>query len=81
MGAWMTSGRFKPAPQILMELPFQDRQKLFSQISEILGCLSWTDVTHLLVMVRKDNNLLQRVEAGIQSYVSKSLGAVVEYGD
>ncbi|XP_053085506.1 protein C19orf12 homolog [Pangasianodon hypophthalmus] len=81
LGAWMTSGQFKPVSQILLELPSRERQKLFSEISAILGSMDWTDVTQLMFMVRGDNTLLQRVEAGIQSFVRKNLGAVVEYGD
>ncbi|XP_017314112.1 protein C19orf12 homolog [Ictalurus punctatus] len=78
---WMTSGNFKPVPQILMELPPQERQKLYSDISGILGSLQWTDITQLMIMVRSNNTLLQGVTAGIQSFVSKNLGAAVEYGD
>ncbi|KAK3528264.1 hypothetical protein QTP86_028497, partial [Hemibagrus guttatus] len=81
MGAWMTSGQFKPVPQILMELPAQEKQKLYSEISVILGSLDWTDITQLMFTVRGNNTLLQRVEAGIQSFVNKTLGASVEYGD
>ncbi|KAM9494261.1 protein C19orf12-like [Clarias gariepinus] len=79
LGWWMTSGQFKPVPQILMELPSHERQQLYSDISAILGSLDWTDASQLMVLVRADNTLLQKVEAGIQSFVSKSLGAVVEY--
>ncbi|KAI5630244.1 protein C19orf12-like [Silurus asotus] len=81
LGAWMTSGQFNPVPQILMELPPQEKQKLFSEISLILSSLDWKDVTQLMFLVKGDNALLQRVEAGIQSFVSNNLGAVVEYGD
>lgn len=81
MGAWMTSGQFKPVPQILMELPAQEKQKLYVEISGILGSLDWTDVTQLMFMVRGNNTLLQKVEAGIQSFVNKNLSASAEYGD
>lgn len=81
MGAWMTSGQFKPVPQILMELPAQEKQKLYMEISGILGSLDWTDVTQLMFMVQGNNTLLQKVETGIQSFVNKNLGASVEYGD
>ncbi|XP_027016004.1 protein C19orf12 homolog [Tachysurus fulvidraco] len=79
--AWMTSGQFKPVPQILMELPPQEKQKLYSEISVILGSLDWTDVTQLMFLVRGNKTMLQRVEAGIQSFVNNSLGAELKYGN
>ncbi|GAA6070887.1 protein C19orf12 homolog [Tachysurus ichikawai] len=79
--AWLTSSQFKPVPQILMELPAQEKQKLYSEISVILGSLDWTDVSQLMFIVRGNNTLLQSLEAGIQSFVNKSLGAELKYGD
>uniref|UniRef100_A0A8C2PAK3 Glycine zipper domain-containing protein n=1 Tax=Capra hircus TaxID=9925 RepID=A0A8C2PAK3_CAPHI len=31
LGAWMTSGKFKPVPQIIMELPADEQERLFNQ--------------------------------------------------
>ncbi|XP_006887890.1 PREDICTED: protein C19orf12 homolog [Elephantulus edwardii] len=36
LGAWMTSGQFKPIPQIIMELPPAEQQKLFNEASAII---------------------------------------------
>ncbi|XP_061042286.1 protein C19orf12 homolog isoform X2 [Eubalaena glacialis] len=36
LGAWMTSGQFKPVPQIIMELPPAEQQKLFNEATAIV---------------------------------------------
>ncbi|KAF5889266.1 protein C19orf12, partial [Clarias magur] len=50
LGWWMTSGQFKPVPQILMELPSQEKQQLYSDIRAILGSLDWTDASQLMLL-------------------------------
>nr|XP_020007143.1 protein C19orf12 homolog isoform X1 [Castor canadensis] len=36
LGAWMARGQFKPVPQILMELPPAEQQKLFNEVAAIV---------------------------------------------
>uniref|UniRef100_A0A2K6EGH7 Chromosome 19 open reading frame 12 n=1 Tax=Propithecus coquereli TaxID=379532 RepID=A0A2K6EGH7_PROCO len=36
LGAWMTSGEFKSVPQIIMELPPAEQQKLFHEATAIV---------------------------------------------
>uniref|UniRef100_A0A452DQH8 Uncharacterized protein n=1 Tax=Capra hircus TaxID=9925 RepID=A0A452DQH8_CAPHI len=40
LGAWMTSGKFKPVPQIIMELPADEQER----------DLSWTSVEQLTML-------------------------------
>ncbi|KAK3510222.1 hypothetical protein QTP70_030453 [Hemibagrus guttatus] len=51
LGWGMTSGQFKPVPQIIMELPPQEQRKLYENVMEVLGSLDWTDVVQLIAMV------------------------------
>ena len=81
LGSWLTSGTFKPLPQILLELPPQQRQKLYSDIVAIVGHLDWTDVAQLLALVMGNATLQQQVTAALLSYVAKELRAEVRYGD
>lgn len=37
------SGQFKPVPQILMELPPAEQQKLFNEATAIIRHLEWTE--------------------------------------
>ncbi|NXS64492.1 CS012 protein, partial [Brachypteracias leptosomus] len=51
LGAWMTSGQFRPVPQILLELPPAEQQKLYDEAIGILRHLDWTDVAQLIRLV------------------------------
>lgn len=77
----MTSGQFRPLPQILMELPPQQQQKLYSDIKKVLGSLDWTDVAQLVALVMGNATLKQQVTAALLSYVTRELRAEVQYGD
>lgn len=81
LGSWLTSGQFKPLPQILMELPPGQQQKLYSAIVPILGSLDWTDVAQLIALVMGNATLQQQVTAALLNYISKELRAEVRYGD
>ncbi|XP_072527323.1 protein C19orf12 homolog [Salminus brasiliensis] len=81
LGCWMTSGQFKPVPQIIMELPSEQQQKLYSDVMAVLGTLDWTDVAQLIALVMGNATMQQQVVAAILSYVTKELRAEVRYGD
>lgn len=81
LGCWMTSGQFKPLPQILLELPPNQQQKLYSDIMAVLGSLDWTDLAQLTALVMGNATLQQQVTAALLSYVTKELRADVRYGD
>uniref|UniRef100_A0A4W6EVH6 Chromosome 19 open reading frame 12 n=1 Tax=Lates calcarifer TaxID=8187 RepID=A0A4W6EVH6_LATCA len=51
LGCWMTSGQFKPLPQIIMELSPQQQQKLYDDLMVVLGDIQWTDVVQLTTLV------------------------------
>ncbi|XP_068117051.1 protein C19orf12 homolog [Hyperolius riggenbachi] len=81
MGAWMTSGQFKPIPQILMELPPTQQQKLCENIYTIVSNLDWTDATHLIMLVMGNASLQQKVAAALINFVTQELKAEIQYGD
>ncbi|XP_031425476.1 protein C19orf12 homolog [Clupea harengus] len=81
LGCWMTSGQFKPLPQIILELPSHQQQKLYSDIMSALGTLDWTDLAQLTALVMGNATLQQQVVATLLSYVTKELRAEVRYGD
>ncbi|KAM3877207.1 protein C19orf12 homolog [Diretmus argenteus] len=81
LGAWLTSGQFKPLPQILMELPPNQQQKLYSDIMAVLGNLDWTDMAQLAALVMGNATLQQQVTAALLSYITMELRAEVRYGD
>lgn len=77
----MTSGQFKPVPQILMELPPTEQQKLFNEASAIIRHLDWTDAVQLTTLVMGSEILQQQLLAMLVNYVSKELQAEIQYDD
>lgn len=81
LGAWMTSGQFKPIPQILLELPLAEQQKLFNEASAILQHLDWADAVQLTALVMGSEALQQKLLAMLVGYITKELRAEIRYED
>lgn len=81
LGSWLTSGQFRPLPQILMELPPNQQQKLYEDVMAILGNLNWTDAAQLIALVMGNSTLQQQVTAALLNYITKELRAEVRYKD
>ncbi|XP_071345861.1 protein C19orf12 homolog [Trachinotus anak] len=81
LGSWMTSGQFRPLPQILMELPPNQQKKLYNDVMAVLGNLDWMDAAQLIALVMGNATLQQQVTAALLNYVSKELRAEVRYQD
>ncbi|CAK6436553.1 unnamed protein product [Pipistrellus nathusii] len=79
LGAWMTSGQFKPVPQILMELPPAEQEKLLSQVTAIVRHLEWTDAVQLTKQVMGSQALQERLLALLVGYITKELKAEVKF--
>ncbi|XP_037372239.1 protein C19orf12 homolog isoform X2 [Talpa occidentalis] len=77
----MTSGQFKPIPQIIMELPPSEQQKLVNEATAIVRHLDWTDAVQLTTLVMSSEMLQQQLLAMLASYVTKELRAEVQYDD
>ena len=81
LGAWMTSGQFKPVPQIIMELPPAEQQKLFNEATAIVRHLERTDAVQLTMLVVGSEALQQQLLATLANYVPKELRAEVQCDD
>ncbi|XP_012717082.1 protein C19orf12 homolog [Fundulus heteroclitus] len=81
LGSWLTSGQFRPLPQILMELPPKQKEQLYSNIVGLLDSVEWMDAAQLIALVMGNATLQQQVTAALLSYVTKELRAEVRYGD
>lgn len=77
LGFWMTSGQFRPLPQILKKLPPTERKKLYNDIVAVLGNLIWTDAAQLVSLVMGNTTLHQQVTAALLNYIKKELRAEV----
>ncbi|XP_068174587.1 protein C19orf12 homolog isoform X2 [Antennarius striatus] len=81
LGSWLTSGQFRPLPQILMELPPKEQQKLYNDIMAVLGNLNWMDAAQLIALVMGNSTLQQQVTATLINFITKELRAEVRYED
>ena len=81
LGSWLTSGQFRPLPQLLMELPPAQRQKLYDDIVSVLDNMDWMDAAQLVSLVMGNVTLQQQVTAALLNYVTKELRAEVRYKD
>ncbi|XP_052021227.1 protein C19orf12 homolog [Apodemus sylvaticus] len=75
--AWMTRGKFKPVPQILMELPPAEQQELVDEAAAIIGNLDWTDAVQLTTLVMSNDPIRQKLLALVTTYVIKELHAEI----
>lgn len=81
LGAWMTSGQFRPVPQILMELPPAEQQKLCNRVTDIIRNLDWTDAVQLTALVMSSSALQQKLTAMLVTYITNELRAEICYED
>ncbi|XP_067854061.1 protein C19orf12 homolog isoform X5 [Heptranchias perlo] len=81
LGAWMTTGQFKPFPQIIMELTPNQQLKLSNDVHNIVRHLDWTDAVHLISLVMGNATLKQQVLSAIKLFVSGQLNAQVRHSD
>ncbi|XP_078066943.1 protein C19orf12 homolog [Mustelus asterias] len=81
LGAWMTSGQFKPLPQIIMELPPNQQQILSTDVHNIVQHLDWTDAAQLIALVMGNAGLQKEVMTAISAFFLKQLNAEVRHLD
>ncbi|XP_052542817.1 protein C19orf12 homolog [Tympanuchus pallidicinctus] len=79
LGAWMTSGQFKPVPQILMELPPAEQQKLFNEAVAIVRDIDWIDVFQLTVLVMGSGDLKFLLAKAVERFLVRELNAQIKY--
>uniref|UniRef100_A0A8C3XWF3 Chromosome 19 open reading frame 12 n=1 Tax=Chelydra serpentina TaxID=8475 RepID=A0A8C3XWF3_CHESE len=76
-GAWMTAGQFKPIPQIILELPPAEQQKLYDDAFAIIRNLDWADAAQLTALVMGNAALQQKLAAVLINYLSHELRAEI----
>ncbi|XP_035399183.1 protein C19orf12 homolog [Cygnus atratus] len=79
-GAWMSYGQFRPVPQILLELPPAEQQKLYDEAMAILKRLDWTDVVQLTALIMGNAGLQQKLAGVVMNYLSRELKAKIQCG-
>ncbi|XP_074769320.1 protein C19orf12-like isoform X2 [Athene noctua] len=74
----MSSGPFKPVPQILWQLPPAEKKKLYNKAIVFLSHLDWTDIGELTALVMGNMYLQENLTAVLINYLSKELGAMIQ---
>ncbi|XP_066860546.1 protein C19orf12-like [Anser cygnoides] len=76
----MSYRQFRPVPQILLELPPAEQQKLYEEVMAILKRLDWTDVVQLTALVMGNASLQQKLAGVVMNYLSRELNAKIQHG-
>lgn len=76
---WITSGQFKSVPQILMELPAAEKQKLYAEAMSVVKNLDWTDAAQLIAFVMANPTLADKVLGVLSGYLTNELRAQIKY--
>ncbi|XP_066051119.1 protein C19orf12 homolog isoform X2 [Chamaea fasciata] len=77
----MTSEHFKSVPQILMELPAAEKQKLCAEVKAFIKNLQWNDARQLIYLVMKNPAVKAKVVGVLTTYLTKTLKAKIRYGE
>ncbi|XP_058702167.1 protein C19orf12 homolog isoform X1 [Poecile atricapillus] len=78
---WATSGHFKSVPEILMELPAAEKQKLCAEAMAVVKNLHWTDAAQLIGFVMANPTLTDKVLTVLTNYLTNEIKAQVKYGE
>ncbi|NXK62253.1 CS012 protein, partial [Sylvietta virens] len=78
---WITSGQFKSVPQILMELPAAEKQKLCAEAMVVVKNLNWTDAAQLIALVMTNSTLTDKLLGVLTTYLTNELKAQIKYGE
>ncbi|XP_042293606.1 protein C19orf12 homolog isoform X2 [Sceloporus undulatus] len=76
----MTSGQFKPIPQIILELPPVEQQQLYDRAYAIISHLDWTDTAQLIALVMGNMAVQEKLLAVLTSYITNELRGEIQYG-
>ncbi|NXL77065.1 CS012 protein, partial [Leptocoma aspasia] len=78
---WMTSGQFKSVPQILMELPAAEKEKLYTEAVALVKNIHWTDAAQLIALVMSNSALTEKLLGVLTTYLTNELKAQIKYGE
>ncbi|XP_028814500.1 protein C19orf12 homolog [Denticeps clupeoides] len=81
LGCWMTSGQFKPLPQVIMEMSPDQQKRLYDDVMTVLGGVTWADVAQLTALVMGNASLQQQVTGALLGYIHRELQAEIHYVD
>ena len=80
LGAGMSAGKFKPVPQIIMELSPRQQQQLCNKVHAITRHLDWTDMAAITALVMTNGSIQDQVLGVLGRFLTNAIGAQIQYG-
>ncbi|XP_053127493.1 protein C19orf12 homolog isoform X2 [Hemicordylus capensis] len=77
----MTTGQFKPVPQIILELPPVEQQRLYDEAYAIIENLDWVDLVQLTALVMGNATVQKQLLGVLMNYLTNELRAEIQYGN
>uniref|UniRef100_A0A3Q2E0J8 Uncharacterized protein n=1 Tax=Cyprinodon variegatus TaxID=28743 RepID=A0A3Q2E0J8_CYPVA len=78
--SWMTSKPFRPLYQILGDLSWKQKKKLFVHImKDVLWNVVWNNAKHLVTIVKASAKLMEMVLCILATFITVELGYKVYY--
>ncbi|XP_044283888.1 protein C19orf12-like [Varanus komodoensis] len=78
-GASMSTGQFKLVPQILLELPPMEQQRLYDDTYAILRNLDWTDLAQITALVTSSASLQAELQGVVATFLTNDFHAEIQY--
>ncbi|NXE64594.1 CS012 protein, partial [Calcarius ornatus] len=76
---WITSEDFKSVPQVLMEMPPAEKQKLCAEAMAVVKNFDWTDAAQLTNFVMSNSTIKSKVLGVLTNYITNELKAKAKY--
>ncbi|XP_003229357.1 protein C19orf12 homolog [Anolis carolinensis] len=80
LGYRLSSGQFKPVPQIILELTPREKKKLYDEAFAIIRNLEWTDAAQVTALVMGNAGLQTKLLGVMTNFLTNELRAEIQYG-
>ncbi|NWZ03868.1 CS012 protein, partial [Loxia curvirostra] len=71
----------KSVPQILIELPAAEKEKLCAEAMAVVKNLDWTDAAQLIALVMSNSALTEKVLGVLTTFLTNELKAQLKYAE
>ncbi|KAG8144072.1 putative Protein C19orf12-like protein [Naja naja] len=76
----LTSGQFKPIPQIILEMSPAEKQQIYKDVCAIIQNLDWNDIAELTALVLSSSSIQKKLLDILANYITTELKGKVQYG-
>nr|XP_028596101.1 protein C19orf12 homolog [Podarcis muralis]XP_028596102.1 protein C19orf12 homolog [Podarcis muralis] len=79
VGSQMTAGQFKPARQIIREMPPAKQQQLYKIAFRVIQDMEWPNVVQLMNLIMEDVALQEQLIGVVMDYLANELKAEIKF--